>query len=1061
MGGRLTVLHRFDVECERDAGTPFGHEAMATSTPDHVRLRAAVDALIASGFRDPGGSSLNSSASRSPGTSIAPSSSSPTSSAAASPGRPTSPPRGAGAALCAWLLAVGLASTLGTVTLAQTQTRRDIAVVERELAAAAGAARIPLLLELAELHRGDPAAIAPLTGEALELLAAHPSPALEVTARVLQSHALEARSDYPAALAEARRADALAAGVNDDGLRADAAYQEGFVEWRMGSYAAAREKAETARRLQAPHGNSTAHARTLNLIGGIHFSESANDAALESYLAALRMSEAIGDEPSAARAHNNIGLVYWDLGRNEEALTALNRALAIHERLGPQANLRNTLTNVGLVLIELDRHREGLPYLERVLEMDRAAGDRYGQAKVFSNLGSAVGELGELERAAGYHEQALTIRKQIGDKEGIARSSVSLGLIWIRQGAAKAAIPLFEQAIALAASINDLRDESDGFSALSQALQAGGDHAGALSAYQRFHELQTKLNDGESRRHVAELEARYQSREREREIAALTTLAASRRETLQWLVAGSVLLGGSLVLLGFSYVLRVRAQKALGESEQRYRALFQNSVVPTFLIDADTRRVIELNEPAGALCGNATGVEVDALEPEWVRRALTVAFESGGAAVIAVDDRWTDAQGVLRWTEIRGSAVRLGRRACRLIALRDATELRTREEARQQEEKLRSLGVLAGGIAHDFNNALMSIAGYVELAKDADPGPRGEMLDRAEAAAMAARDLTGQLLSFAKGGEPRRRVTNIGRLLHDTVALAGAGSRMRVSVDTPEDLWHASVDSGQFRQAVTNLVINAQQATAEGGWLRVTAHNVVGQFGAAAASGNPRFVRIDFEDNGRGIPEDLRHRVFEPYFSTKQGGSGLGLTTAFTICRNHGGALKLESFEGRGTTFSAFFPASSEVAAEREPAGTARPEGNARILVLDDEPMVRDILAMMLERFGYSVETVADGRRAVERYVEELRKGTPFDLLIMDLTIPGGMGGLKAMAEIRTHDPGARAIVASGYSDDPTMANYREAGFVAALAKPFRRTELAQVLSAVLKGSRTAGDVGP
>jgi signal transduction histidine kinase/CheY-like chemotaxis protein len=959
-------------------------------------------------------------------------------------------------AACLCLLASCLAVwALEAVSFAAPRGIREIAVVVRELAVAKNASRIPLLVELAALQRDEPDAVLPLTREALDLLGAHPSAPLETEARALRSHSLQAKGDYPAALAEARRAESLASGLNDDDLRADAAYEVGYVEWRMANYAAARAKAETARKLQLPHGNSTALARTLNLIGAINQSESVLDAALENYLAALRMSEAIGDARSSARSHNNIGLVYWDLGRNEEALAALTRALAIHERVGPKANLCNTLNNIGLVLVELDRPREAVPYLERALRMDRDVGNLYGQAKELSNLGGAEEKLREWDRAIDYFRRALALREQIGDKEGIVRSRGALGSVWLARGDAKAAIPILREAIALAASINDPRDEADDSETLSKALEATGDTAGALAAYRRFHELQIGLNEAESRRHVAELDARYQFREREREIAALATLAASRREKLDWFIAGSAVLGGCLILLGFFFVLRVRAQRALGESEQRYRALFQNSVIPTFLIEVDGRRVLDLNEPARILCGGATpGVGIVAIEPEWVRRALTRLFESGTADVIAFDDRWTESLGVLRWTEIRGTSVALGRRACRLVTLRDATELHTREAARQQEEKLQSLGVLAGGIAHDFNNALMSITGYVDLAKDADPVEQRQMLDLAEAAALAARQLTAQLLSFAKGGEPRRRITNIGRLLHDTVALTGAGSHMRIRVDVPDDLWNAHLDSGQFRQVVSNLVINAQQATAEGGVLCVSARNVVGSFGGGTIRNDQRFVRIDFEDNGRGIPEEIRHQVFDPYFTTKKEGSGLGLTTAFTICRNHGGTLAFESSEGRGTTFSAFFPATNEPATEPETVSAARPEGGGRILVLDDEPMVRNILTRMLEQWGFSVESVADGQSAVARYVEQMRTGSPFDLLIMDLTIPGGMGGLKATAEILKHDPHALAIVASGYSDDPTMANYREAGFVAALAKPFHRTELAQVLNAVLKENR-------
>jgi len=240
------------------------------------------------------------------------------------------------------------------------------------------------------------------------------------------------------------------------------------------------------------------------------------------------------------------------------------------------------------------------------------------------------------------------------------------------------------------------------------------------------------------------------------------------------------------------------------------------------------------------------------------------------------------------------------------------------------------------------------------------------------------------------------------------------------------------------------------------GRLVVRASNVTGPLppGATADStegtGAPRYVRIDFADNGNGIPEAIRQRVFDPYFTTKRGGNGLGLATSFAICRNHGGALTFTSRVGEGTTFSAFFPASTDVAVEAASASSPVARGTGSILVLDDEPLVRSVLQRMLEQWGYQVETVADGREAVERFAERRRRGTPFDLLVMDLTIAGGMGGRQAMAEILRLDPSARAIVASGYSDDPTMAQYREAGFVAALAKPFRREELARAVQAAL-----------
>ncbi len=949
--------------------------------------------------------------------------------------------------------------SVASTAAAQAGSVRDTALVAHELGTARDAAQIPLLLELAELRREEPAVALRLTDSALALLALHPSVMLEARARTERSRALEAQSSYPDALAEAQRAESLARSVNADSMLIESGYAVARAQWRMARYASALAKAETLYARQAPGGSSTALARTLNLIGGIQYAQGNLGPALKKFLAALRTSETVGDEQSAARSHNNIGLVYWDLKRHEEALVALKRALAIHERLGPPSNLANTLNNIGLVLIELKRSGEAIPYLERTLAMDRASGNRYGQAKALSNLGGAYEGFGQTARATDFHRQALAIREAIGDQDGIIRSRGALAQMAVAIGDNRTAVALLEQSTALARSINDQLDLVEQLELLANARATLGDTAGAFTAFREFHTLQMSMSDSLAHQQAADLETRYRTEQLQRERASAEALARAHRREVSWLAAGSGLLAVCLFLLSVFYVMRGRAQRALAESEERYRALFQTSLIPTFLVDPEARLVLDLNDPARAICGEPgtpAPRAIDTLEPAWVRQALGRAVETDRRDQVALDDDWTGPDGQLRRTEIRSSAVALGGRSCRLVSLRDATEARAEEEARQRDDKLRSLGVLAGGIAHDFNNALTSILGHVALAKEAESSEQSELLEFAEQAAVGASRLTVQLLAFAKGGQPLRRPTDVGQLLRDNVALASAGSHLGIDLDIPSDLWPASVDAGQFGQMVGNLVINAKQATGEGGRLRVLASNVHEQPGGNGAVADQRMVRFDFIDNGAGMPAAIRERVFEPYFTTKIGGSGLGLATAYTICRNHGGRLTCESREGEGTTFTAWFPASNEPAVVPAAAAeSARPQGGGRILVLEDEPLVQNFLRRMLTRWGYDVEVVADGRLAVERYVEQMRSGNRFDCLIMDLTIPGGMGGRQAMAEILTHDPRARAIVASGYSDDPTIAHFHDAGFAAALAKPFLPADLARALKAV-NGGMTA-----
>ncbi|MEQ1892513.1 MAG: tetratricopeptide repeat protein [Planctomycetota bacterium] len=937
----------------------------------------------------------------------------------------------------------------------QEQLAPEIAAAQAELGAAHEAERIPLLLQLARLQRDEPAAVVERTREALALLGSFPSPASEAEARIALSQALQAQGDYPGALEEARRAESLARKLSRDELLAAAFQQTGWVELRMADFKAAQAHAEQARELLAPHGNSDALVRTLTLLGAIRQSGDDPEGALERYLEALAMGQEMGDELAVARSQNNVGLVYWDLLRYEEALASLHEALAVHERLGPRSNLANTLNNVGLILIELERPAEAVPYLERALVLDEQAGHLYGQAKDLSNLGGAHEQLLDSAKALACHERALALREEIGDKEGIVRTRGALARMRLARGEAPLALPMVEAAIALAAEIDARRDHAELHETLAEVRAALGDDAGALEAYRRFHELETELAEGVSSARIAELELRHREAEHARDHAALAAEAAVRQQELRWLSVGSVLLAVGLVVVSVLLSLRARAQRALVESEQRYRTLFRTAVVPMLLIERESRRVIELNEPARKLCGDlpeSAGVALAQLEPEWVRLALGRLLDSHAPDPQRLDDCRVDGDGRARWTELSASRVFLGGRECQLVSVRDTTEERVREEARLRADRLEALGVLAGGIAHDFNNALAAIVGYVTLAREVEDDRRAEMLALAERAALGARGLSQQLLTFAKGGKPVRSVVDVGRLLRESVGLAGTGTQLRIELCIADQLWHAHLDGDQFRQVVSNLVIHARQATSSGGHLVVRASNVRGKPEAPATAGDGRFVRLDFQDDGEGIPASLRARVFDPYFTTKAGGNGLGLAAAYAICRSHGGDLTLESHEGRGTTFSAFFPAANAAVPSARPVEARGFEGRGAILLLEDDPQVQKAVRWMLEHWGFEVEAVEEGSVAVRRHAERLESGRPFDLLLMDLTIPGGMGGREALARILERDPHALAIVASGYADDPTLAHYREAGFMAALAKPFRSDELARTLDKVLQG---------
>jgi signal transduction histidine kinase/ActR/RegA family two-component response regulator len=389
-----------------------------------------------------------------------------------------------------------------------------------------------------------------------------------------------------------------------------------------------------------------------------------------------------------------------------------------------------------------------------------------------------------------------------------------------------------------------------------------------------------------------------------------------------------------------------------------------------------------------------------------------------------------------------------------VFVFRDVTERERLEQELARSSKLESLGVLAGGIAHDFNNILTAIMGNLALALlDAGEVVKVEQcLREAERATMRARDLTQQLLTFSKGGDPVRGSVLLPEILQEVAQFALHGSRSRCEFDLPSDLWPADADRGQVGQVVQNLVINASQAMPEGGIVRISAANrTVTGGGHPVLAGGP-YVRITVADSGTGIRPEHLPKIFDPYFTTKQEGSGLGLATVYSIVKKHKGHIEVESELGRGTTFHIWLPALHGRPPETRPGRPgALPSLKGRVLLMDDEKIIRQMTNHLLKRLGLEVELANDGAEAVQKFIDARSAGRSFDLLVMDLTVPGGMGGREALEEIRRHDPAIRAIVSSGYASDPIMANFRQHGFQGVVAKPYRIEDFIRVVHEVLE----------
>lgn len=509
-------------------------------------------------------------------------------------------------------------------------------------------------------------------------------------------------------------------------------------------------------------------------------------------------------------------------------------------------------------------------------------------------------------------------------------------------------------------------------------------------------------------------------------------------------------------------IRRQEAENALLLSEKKFRSLIEMAGDAIFIADADTGIISDVNRKGTELIGlgaeDIIGHHLSMLHPKDDDELYTRLIESNYGLPVPFNKALNVQHISGRKIPVDISANIIEFEQGRIVQgiFRDISQRLQFEEELQQSEKLKTASVLAGGIAHDFNNLLTAVLGNISLAKmeAADEPKIRTRLTETEKAIGRAKELTNQLLSFAKGNTPVKKVTRLDKLIVESARFVLHGSKVKAECSIPDDLWMVEVDEGQINQVINNLVINATHAMEEGGVCTILAENVILDHASGMPISPGRYVKISIADQGQGIPADTLKKIFDPFFTTKKHGSGLGLSSAYSIIKHHGGHIAVRSEVGRGTVFYFYLPATNEVFTEHsEEQEEINLEGKGRILVMDDEEVVREAVVSLLQYLGYDVETAEEGQQAIDMYAlaGELRR--PYDVVIMDLTVPGGMGGKEAVRKIREIDPDARVIVSSGYYTDPVLANFREYGFDGVVPKPYQVKELGRVVKEVISFS--------
>jgi PAS domain S-box-containing protein len=505
-----------------------------------------------------------------------------------------------------------------------------------------------------------------------------------------------------------------------------------------------------------------------------------------------------------------------------------------------------------------------------------------------------------------------------------------------------------------------------------------------------------------------------------------------------------------------------KTEQALKESSELLEKTFSNLREAVFIIDSNTFKIIKFNTAAEKMFG---------FEEKELSEQNIMSFFADSSCD-AIFRQKTDHEIMTEGFIYINNAQLKGKnntvfpaeytivplfdenklKTALLCVINDITERKKLEEDTLRSQKLESLGILAGGIAHDFNNLLTAIVGCVSALKlYTDPQDESyQMLEHAEKASMRAKDLTQQLLTFSKGGEPVKKIISVSEIIKNSVGFTLRGTKAKSKLIIPENLWYIFADEGQVSQVINNILINAFQAMPDGGVITILCENITLENNEVPNLISGDYVKIVIEDQGTGIAHENLKKIFDPYFTTKPDGNGLGLATSYSIIKKHKGTIRVQSEIGKGTAFTIYLPALRDIFENIADFKNEPVKGKGRILIMDDEESVRLVAGWMLNKIGYEVDFAKDGFEMINKYKTEFFSGKKYDAVIIDLTIPGSMSGDEAVKKLLEIDPEAKAIASSGYFNSPIMSDFLSFGFKAVIVKPYKINELSEIVSKII-----------